>query len=237
MYPACQATELSGKVGRLWHYRQTNDQGMFLAVKPLGTGRCMLSAMTPKGDLLALATSSGSVYCLHLDHNRFSLLEDAERTAVAATFMARTTRRLFVAFNDNSLACYDVNTSAQVARLTGSRSTIQSLSLKANSEQLASASSDSIALWDTRTLRQQRLVQVVRDSACICITCSRSRAIALFNDTRNCSSMMLFAMHCRVCRGCPMAPSKQASAQMTAHWLQPHPTAPSRCGVRRISCS
>lgn len=200
-------------MGRLWAYKQTTDTGQTLAVRPLG-GRAVLSAMTPKGDLLAVATSTGSVYCLHLENNRYSLLEDAGKQATAATFMARCacrdirsqggkpvepvaphppkhgavksvvppppytvlgndsptthvcclawctrlTRRLYVAFGDGSLAAYDANTSGQLARLSGSRSAIRSLSTRASSDQLASGAADSIALWDAHTLRQQRLV-------------------------------------------------------------------------------
>jgi WD40 repeat protein len=151
-------TELVGRVGRLKAYAQTDAAtGLTLAARPLA-GRAEICAMTPKGDLLAVTSNTGRVYCIHLDKNRYSVLEEAGQTATAATFMARLTRRLYVAFADNSLACYDANTSTQVARLAGSRSTIRSLSVRANSDQLTSATADSIALWEARTLRQQRLM-------------------------------------------------------------------------------
>lgn len=160
MWPACPASELSGRVGRLWQKQNTDEQGLFLVVKPLAPSRCVLSAITPKGDLLALSTSSGSIFCLHLDRNRYVLLETAGRTAVAAAFMARTTRRLFVAFTDNSIACYDAAASVQVARVAGSRSAVHSLCVRAGSEQLASASAEGVALWDAYALRQQHMLQV-----------------------------------------------------------------------------
>jgi len=156
-YPV-SATQLNGQVGRLWQHAHTMESGMVLAVQLLGQARIVLVAIDPQGDALALATSAGSIFCLYLQRNRYTLLDEAGKSPLAATFMARTTRRLFVAFTDHSVACYDVSSSAQLARIAAAACCIVSLATRASSDQLATATVDGIALWNAGSMRQQRLL-------------------------------------------------------------------------------
>ncbi|KAF6262582.1 WD40-repeat-containing domain protein [Scenedesmus sp. NREL 46B-D3] len=161
-----QTAELVGKVGRLQLPQPANEHGLTLTAKVLSGGstkgppqRCTACALTPDGETLGLATDSGAVYALHLNKQRYALLDTLASPGTAAVFMARLSRRLFVGCRSGEIHCFDISSSsARLAKLPGHRAAVASLSTKSDTEQLLSASADAVLVWDMQTFRQRRML-------------------------------------------------------------------------------
>jgi WD40 repeat protein len=122
--------------------------------------RCTACAFAPDADALGLVTDSGAVYALHLNKQRYTLLDTLPSAGTAAAFMARLSRRLFVGCSSGDIHCFDISSSsARLAKLPGHRAAVASLSTKSDTEQLLSASADAVLLWDMQ-VRQCRCVVV-----------------------------------------------------------------------------
>jgi hypothetical protein len=151
-----QTAEVVGKVGKLQLTQPANEHGLKLTVRVLSGGstkaapqRCTACALTPDGDALGIVTDSGAVYALHLNKQRYVLLDTLPSAGTAAVFMARLSRRLFVGCSSGDIHCFDISSSsARLAKLRGHRAAVSSLSSKSDTEQLLSASADAVLLWD-----------------------------------------------------------------------------------------
>lgn len=159
-------TELLGKVGRLREQQPPDVHGLTLAIKVVSSSttravpqRCTACALTPDAGALGVVTEGGRVYALHLNKQRYTLLDNLESTGTAAVFMARLSRRLFVGCSNGDIHCFDISSSSsRLAKLPGHRTTIVALSSKSDTEQLLSASADAVLLWDMQTFRQRRML-------------------------------------------------------------------------------
>jgi WD40 repeat protein len=151
-----QTAEVVGKVGKLQLPQPANEHGLKLTVRVLSGGstkatpqRCTACALTPNADALGIVTDSGAVYALHLNKQRYVLLDTLPSAGTAAVFMARLSRRLFVGCSSGDIHCFDISSSsARLAKLPGHRAAVASLSSKSDTEQLLSASADAVLLWD-----------------------------------------------------------------------------------------
>lgn len=148
--------ELVGKVGRLQQPQSPNEHGLVLTVRVLSSGsnkaapqRCTACAFAPDADALGLVTDCGAVYALHLNKQRYTLLDTLPSAGTSAAFMARLSRRLFVGCSSGDIHCFNISSSnARLAKLPGHRAAVASLSTKSDTEQLLSASADAVLLWD-----------------------------------------------------------------------------------------
>lgn len=157
--------ELVGRVGRLAALHPPTEHGLTLTLRVLpaqGTGTQTVTACALTADTLALATQQGCVYAVHLTRQRYVCLDVLPAACTATAFMTRISRRLFVGCADGAVHCYDVSTSSRLAQLPGHRAAVMSLSTKPDTEQLLSASADTVLLWDMATFRQRRVLGSAR---------------------------------------------------------------------------
>lgn len=165
MAPPTVTAELVGRGGRLPAVTQPNAQGLVLTARVVDcAARVTACALAGSGSskTLGVVTDTGHVYALHLaQQRRFTLLDVLPAPGTAVAFMVRLSRRMFVGCCDGSLHCFDVGSSMRVAQLPGHRTAIGSLSCRSDSEQLVSASSDAVLLWDVAAFRQRRVLGAV----------------------------------------------------------------------------
>lgn len=156
--------ELVGNLGRLRGQHPPDENGLTLVIRVIAgsprrvnaTQRCTACALT--ADALGLVTDSGAVYAVQLKQQRYKCLDVLNAAGTAAAFMTRLSRRLFVGCDDGEIYCYDYSSNSRLARLPGHRTQISSLSIKSDTEQLLSASTDAVLLWDMQTFRQRRML-------------------------------------------------------------------------------
>lgn len=156
--------ELVGQIGRLRGQHPPDEHGLTLTIKiPLGSvqkpaavHRCTTCALT--ANALGLVTDSGAVYAVQLKQHRYKRLDTLDVAGTATAFMTRLSRQLYVGCSNGDIFCYDFGSNSRLAKLPGHRTAVTALSTKSDTEQLLSASTDAVLLWDLQTFRRRRML-------------------------------------------------------------------------------